>query len=503
MAVLIAIYVLNPAAILLPSLAIIRSLLLLLLCGGIWRITLRRHSPYAMLLALCIAAVTVPLIYIGNSLWLNIGTQWYAQRPLLIMLLVIPLAVGLALAHPRSDRYVPWGAALAALSVSLFGTWNLWSELSAPPYDFTVYWEAAQRLRQGLPIYEINQLIEAPFSGVYKYHPIFLFSILPFSTYLLEIDSLLWRAGNLAAIVISGVIALRVYRGKPLIPGAILAVLLLNLSPITQSLRLGQIDGLLLLGLVLILVVSQEEQPWLAGILWALMSIIKIYPVILVLPDLLKHRWRLMLIGGISIAGIVILSGTLFGWFQERTFWQEVVPSLGARTTRLSNQSLYGMIGRTLYPASADSDSQAVALPLASALHGLLAAFVLGSTYWAVWRQQRHQHTREAHLSAISALICAMLLVIPVSWDHYEALLALPLLGGCVIALRHEAQRPLLLGAYTLLAFGTSKQVQNGLIDSEVVLFIASYRTVGMLLLWGWWLWWLLKEAADIEPTVS
>jgi hypothetical protein len=96
-----------------------------------------------------------------------------------------------------------------------------------------------------------------------------------------------------------------------------------------------------------------------------------------------------------------------------------------------------------------------------------------------------------------------MLLVIPVSWDHYEALLALPLLGGCVIALRHEAQRPLLLGAYTLLAFGTSKQVQNGLIDSEVVLFIASYRTVGMLLLWGWWLWWLLKEAADIEPTVS
>jgi hypothetical protein len=398
--------------------------------------------------------------------------------------------------YPRAARYAPWAAALAALSVCGFGAWNLWEELTARPYDFTVYWDAVQRLRQGLPIYELDRLTQAPFAGVYKYHPIFLALILPLSGYPLEMAALLWKVVNLAAMVAGGAIILQIYRGKSLIPGAFLAVLLLNLSPITQSLRLGQVDGLLLLGLAFLLASPEVGQPWLAGALWGLISIIKVYPVVLALPDLLKHRWRLILAGGLSVAGIVLLSGTLLGWAQERTFWQAVVPSLGARTTRLSNQSLYGLIGRTLYPTSSDSGDRAVVLPLVSALHGLLTALVLGATCWAVWRQPPRERDREARLYAVSALICAVLLIIPVSWDHYQALLALPLLGAWVIVLRHNVQRPLLIGAYTLLAFGTYKQVQNGIIDSQVVLFLASYRTVGLLLLWGWWLCWLRADAA-------
>ncbi|NTU79921.1 MAG: DUF2029 domain-containing protein [Chloroflexales bacterium] len=497
-ALLIALYLLRPAATLIPSLAMGRGLLVLLICGGIGRLVLRRRSPYSLLLALCIATVTVPLIYAGNGLWLNLGAQWSSLRAVLLTLLVIPPAVGLAMSHPAAGRYAPWGAGLAVISVCAFGAWNLWEALTARPYDFTLYWEAAQRLRQGLPIYEVGRLTQAPFD-VYKYHPVFLAFILPLSSWPLATSALLWKAVNLVAMIAGGIIILQRYRHKGLLPGIIFVVLLLNLSPITQSLRLGQIDGLLLLGLALVLGGSGERSPWLNGALWGLMSIIKVYPAMLALPDLLKYRRRLVRFGGLSIAGIVVFSGARSGWAQEYTFWQAVVPSLGARTTRLSNQSLYGLIGRTLYPASIASGNQATQLPLASGLHALLAAFILGVTCWLVWRQQCRQDSPEANLGAMSVLICAVLLSIPVSWDHYQAMLVLPLLAASMVVLQHNVQGPWLHGAYTLLAFGTYKQVQNGLIDGEVVLFLASYRTIGLLLLWGWWVWWLWRGQAPIE----
>lgn len=480
-----AVYARDPEAILIPGLALGRGLLLALLCAAAWRATLRRPSPPSLLLAVSIAAVTAPLIYAANGLWLNLGVQWYGLRPLLLALLLAPPALGLLLAHPRATPFIAWGAALAALCAGAFGAWNLWSELAARPYDFTIYWEAARRLALGQPIYELDRLTLAPFD-VYKYHPAFLAFILPLAQLPLELASLLWKGVNLAALAAAGLLFLRAYRPGPPLLGALFVLLLLNLSPVTQSLRLGQIDGLLLLGLALAVALGGRS-PWLAGGLWALIGLVKVYPAALALPDLLRLRWRVALAGAMGLGALVLLSGALFGWAQERAFWQEVVPSLGARTTRLSNQSLYGLIGRSLYPGSIDSANRATLLPLASALHALLALPVLALTARAVWRQ-RGCDRAEARLGAVSALVCAVLLVLPVSWDHYQALLLLPLLAAGAIVLREPAAAPWLLGAYTLLAFGTYKQVQNGLIDSQVVLLLASYRTAGLLLLWGWWL---------------
>jgi hypothetical protein len=221
----------------------------------------------------------------------------------------------------------------------------------------------------------------------------------------------------------------------------------------------------------------------------------------LLLPALIRRHWRLLLLVGLAVAAVPLASVLLLGREAEGAFWREVVPTLGARTTRLSNQSLYGMIGRTLYPGSARSGDGATILPLASFVHAVAAALVLGATAWALHRSRRGSES----LEAISAVICAVLLVIPVSWDHYQALLLLPLLAGCAFMLRGAGRGELFLGAYALLAFGTYKNVQNGLIQSEVVLFLASYRVVGLLLLWAWWLAWL-HEGASVErhpPTCS
>ncbi|HMQ35261.1 MAG TPA: glycosyltransferase family 87 protein, partial [Chloroflexaceae bacterium] len=246
-------------------------------------------------------------------------------------------------------------------------------------------------------------------------------------------------------------------------------------------------------------------RPWLAGPLWSLMALVKVYPAALALPELLRGRWRLVGAGAVGAAAVVLLSGALLGWGQEAAFWREVVPSLGARTTRLSNQSLYGLIGRTLDPGSIDSDNRATELPLAAALHAPLALLALGATGWAVWRR-RGVAGFEARLATASAVTCAVLLAIPVSWDHYQALLLLPLLAACAVVLREPGRGPWLLGALTLLAFGTYKHVQNGLIDSDVVLLLASYRTLGLALLWAWWLRLLWEQAAgqtDHDGTIS
>ncbi|MFV9507258.1 MAG: glycosyltransferase 87 family protein [Oscillochloridaceae bacterium umkhey_bin13] len=456
--------------------------------GLLLRGLLIQADPSRLILALTVAAVSLPLFFVFNGLWSNLGREWDGLRPVLVgLLLTPPLLAALSLTQ-RPWLAPTWAAGLAVAAVAAFGLGNLLAEFAPPPYDFAIYWRAAQRHRMGEPIYEVALLRSKPFE-VFKYHPSFLLLILPLSELPLATAALLWRLGQVTAVALA-LIALLVavlQRQAWLWLSAVL--LLLSFSPVTLMVRLGQVDGLLLLLITLAVTLALTRWRTLGGVLYGFVAVLKVYPAAVMAADAAQRRWSVLLGAGAGGAGLVLVSVAVFGWANELTFWREVVPSLGLRTIRLSNQSLYGLIGRTLFPELAASGNLATNLPLVAALHAGAALLVAAVTLWAGSQILRHASPIDASLALASLICCLVLLVIPVSWDHYQVLLALPLLAAFArLPAVSLGQRLLLLGAWLLLAYGTYKHVAINLSTSDLVLWFASYRTFGLILLWLWWI---------------
>jgi hypothetical protein len=329
----------------------------------------------------------------------------------------------------------------------------------------------------------------APF--LYKYHPVFLFFVLPLASLPRPEAVAIWRMASIVCLLIS---LWLIIRGQPRslrLPLVALGMLLLtNLSPLTLSVRLGQVDPLLLLGIVAALSLMAGGKRWLSVPLWGLLGLIKVYPLFLLLPDLLRGRLRYLAAIAATLPLWVGTSILTFGLTNERDFWQIIVPALDARTARLTNQSLYAVAARLVRLDTARGSNDAMEVPLADAVYLLVSLVIVVLVVVVLWqsRFQLDQHPWEVG----SLMICTTLLLLPVCWDHYQTLLLLPLLVAGTLILDHGQDRDiiLLLGAYALLAFGTYKHVQVGLLPSYLVLFFASYRTFGLCLLWLWWLRW-------------
>ena len=449
------------------------------------RLTQTAQTDVGSVLLWCLAAVIGPWTYLAAGLGANLGRQWLRQPQLAGLLLSLPVLAGaLALVRPASRRLQVALAGLALGGVLGWGLFNLQFELTNFAFDFSAYYYGAQRVLNGQPLYEPARLAADPFVATYKYHPAFLVFVLPLAPTSLDTAILLWRSLGVSFIGASAALMIATQPAAFRWHLSVLAFVLgTNFAPIGQTLRLGQTDPLILFGMVAALL-SFRRFPWLSAALWGGLGLIKIYPLFLLLPALLQRAWRwLFLVGSMLVLGGG--AALAFGWQNQLVYWRTVVPLLSERNGRLTNQSLYGLIVRLFYPDSIGDAPTALANPAANLLLLALTASILGVTLWLLYRRR----TALSPWTSASLLVCTLLLIMPVSWDHYETLLLLPLLLGAAHTLR-EPGRPtlLLLAAYALLAFGAYKNLwQNTSAPTSFGLLFASYRTLGLALLWGWW----------------
>ncbi len=468
------------------SLALNGGLLMIAALGYLCRrLAQTAASALSSVLLWSLAAVIGPCTYLAAGLVSNLGRQWLEQPQLAIFLLSLPVIAASLSLWGSARRWLRFALVGLALSGALgWGLLNLRFELSNFALDFSAYYSGAQRVLNSQPLYELARLYEGAFTVTYKYHPFFLAFVLPLALLPFETATLLWRSlgvsllGASAALIIATQPA--ALRGRLLVLALVLGT---NFAPLGQTLRLGQTDPLILFGIVAALF-SVRRCPWLSAGLWGSLGLIKIYPLFLLLPALLQRAWRwLFLVAGMLILGEV--ASLAFGWANQVTYWRTVVPLLGERNGSLANQGLYGLIVRLLNPVIVRDTQAMLATPAANLPFFGLVAVVFASTLWLILRR-RLWHTP---WQTASLLICTMLLMIPVSWDHYQTLLLLPLLLGVAHTLREPRQPPLLLlGAYALLAFGMIKNLWQGATEpTSFGLLFASYRTLGLLLLWGWW----------------
>ncbi|MGZ8255197.1 MAG: glycosyltransferase family 87 protein [Burkholderiaceae bacterium] len=218
-----------------------------------------------------------------------------------------------------------------------------------------------------------------------------------------------------------------------------LVLIALALGPTYMNAIFGQVNGFVLAAAVAFVSLAPTATLE-AGVLLALGTWLKVYPIILAATGLWDRRtWRALgwaMVAAIAIAILVMpfVPPSNFG-----TFFLDVLPSrLDKTAIHISNQSLVAFIERFRYPSPQFlnwTGEQAVTVAAAVRVLNLVAA---GAAIFAMWARARD----EARSQAINAatLMALIAVIAPLGWGH-TYMMVLPLVMLQLLAMRNA--RPL------------------------------------------------------------
>ncbi len=289
-------------------------------------------------------------------------------------------------------------------------------------HDFAVYYRAAQRLLSGQDIYaEIDSFrahIEQGLSTAREDTP-WPFSTPPFHALVTAPLTILpygwaagvWTALCLCAIAASLCVVLASQRLFSLIGLAIALLLLYQYQPAVVAVRLGQIDIMIFLLIVLALYWLKQGAHGRAGLALGLAIGVKVFAGFLVLFLLWKRQWTAALWAMVSGALCLLGSFALVGFDGLRRYLDfSTLYTWGSFAGYPYHQSINAFLARTLKPNS--FLAPVADLPwLADALT-LLATVLL--TAGLAWLTRRPTPPANSRFELEYALVlCTMLLVLP------------------------------------------------------------------------------------------
>lgn len=312
--------------------------------------------------------------------------------------------------------------------------------------DFQVYYLSARMLAQGVPVYSISarQALGAQLDldpMVYNYPPYFTALFAPFGALPFPVAGYLWMGLGLASIVVSVALLARALHMTAW-RIAVLALIALLMPATMATFNVGQASFLLTMFFVAAMVVAPRPvggaKNLAVGALLGVAGGMKVYPLLLAVPYLAHRRFNAVFALGAVFGGTIVAGILVSGWADTVTYWTQVLPQAGALNLYPPNQSARAAIQRLFepYAMSAVQNRQPVTItliPLADApLWGTIAgwafvAAVLLTTAWIMLRRRGALPERDAFIYNFALMVPAMLMAIPLSWDHYEPHLILPL----------------------------------------------------------------------------
>ncbi|HMQ29233.1 MAG TPA: glycosyltransferase family 87 protein [Chloroflexaceae bacterium] len=316
---------------------------------------------------------------------------------------------------------VAWVAGLLA-----YGALALWNHLAIHPrlaLDLGIYLEAGRAVLAGESAYPAPGP-DLVIGVAFVYPP----ATLPLFTALAALDpgvlASLWVAVN-ALFFLLALLAIAVALPGPGSRGGLVALLALGLAsgPVLESLAIGQINGLMLLGLALFSLGHVERRlAWAGDIGLAVVILIKLTPGLLLLWPLLRGDWPRLLRVGAALATLCLPSLLMYGlapWVE----FAALVPDLLRGVPRNPyNQAIVAVLSAVSPPGSA---AAAVA-----AWAGRAASLALLGTYVLVCLRRREDSSGPALAYGVAVLTVASSLI----WYHHLAFLAIPIawlgLGG-------------------------------------------------------------------------
>lgn len=342
-------------------------------------------------------------------------------------------------AWPRARKWI-W-AALAVLVLVARGPGFLYS-LKIPAgmaNDFFQEWSSARNYYTGRPIYAKLE-DSARFYGTHKpgrlsefmkfnaHPPPSVLLALPFGLLRYNDAALAWNLMSLGFIGTSLVLMFREleFRLKPWTVFPVVMLFLLSVPFQTHMIQ-AQLAGALLLLTTGAWAADRRGYAVLAGGLVGAAAALKLFPGFLLGYFVLRGHWRAAAAGVVSLAAITGLTAAVLGPESYVTYGRTVLPDVSSTfQTYWGNVSLQGYWpklfdrGTSFFHTSVGAVYRSPTLARVGMVLSCLA--VLGLWARAVVRAR----SRCEQDNAFGLSLVAMLLVSPITWDHYFLLLIFP-----------------------------------------------------------------------------
>jgi alpha-1,2-mannosyltransferase len=265
-------------------------------------------------------------------------------------------------------------------------------------YDFLAYHQAAVRLIDGQPLYDMS-FTETGGFGLFYYPPTFAPFLLPLGLLSATAATWAWIGGSIVAFIV-GVGVIPVSRSVQW-----WIVLLAGWTfPFVYAVKLGQVGPVLFLAFAIGW--RWLDEPVRLGASGAIGAAVKLQPGLVLVWALLTRRFRAVVVGAIVLLVLAVLATALAGFGA----WVDFLTLLRTVSDPITTEHNFTP-GAVAYQLGASAEVASL-IQLVSTVG--VAAIFLAAIRWA---------TPEA--SYLVAVIASQL-VSPILWDHYAMLLLLP-----------------------------------------------------------------------------
>jgi len=300
--------------------------------------------------------------------------------------------------------------------------------------------------RPGLILVEVN-----------AHPPTSVLMALPLAGLSFEQAFFAWNLASLVSLAISLAIIWRQtglpFSGWSLFPAT---ALLLLCNPLWQIMLQGQFGLFLITLLAGTWAAERTGRPWTAGVLLGAATAIKLFPAFMIGYYAWRRQWRIVLAGIASIAALTVLTTAVLGPGAYRQYLGAVLPKIGWFRVGWNNASILGFWSKLFDPAPEKfrigysiTEPWHYSPALARACYLISSILVVAVLGWAA----RGVRTREQSDRAFAVAVTAMLLVEPITWEHYFFLLLVTLAVTWLSLPRSILVRGLFLAIYVALCW--------------------------------------------------
>jgi hypothetical protein len=296
--------------------------------------------------------------------------------------------------------------------------------------DFSNYYESAWALRHGIDPYSTNltpigaQLgLETNWLVHASETPPFLVCFEPLTWMRPRVAFWIWIAINFSALAIAMYLLLAHRRGLTGRTALLLAALMLMSAPVNLNFYWGQSQLIILALMVAAMRAMERDRDGTAGLLIAVASLLRAYPLLLVGYFVLRRKWRAVIFATTGIAAGGFATIAILGLPQTLNFihgglWLTDYSVV----SRVDNLSLGPFVSRMFWSltgtrpgSSADWVRRAAIATAGLVVLGLTIRATLadadrGDPDWRIY----------------SLWIATAVMLTPVGWHHYLVLLAIP-----------------------------------------------------------------------------
>ena len=396
------------------------------------------------------------------------------------------------LASPWVRRFL-----FAALVLAYAGAiTHLWVRGIADLFDFNAYYVSSYGFVHGEDVYDMGNEYSTtnlprweklgkeagvdPFTRPYLYPPLtaqLIAFLLPFQNFM---AGMIWIILTAVAFVIAAWWLGKLWTQPE--GASIVYLLMLGFAPTFITIRQGQVNGFLLLALVVGLVGLTRRNHVVAGIGLAFAVHLKFIPLVLCLYLLWRKQWRAAIVAAVAVVAILLTVVPMFGLETLESYAKNFSPivQFGRFFTKSANQGISGFWARMLLPFFEPDTVYRVYLGS--------VIVVVATTIAVCWPMRRLPAFWRYEYAFI---ICALLIIPPYTWFHMLALMMIPLV--VVVEYLWRNQRWQLLGlvmALYLVADIHSVFYRHITINP----WLASFPFALLMLLWGFLGWLIVQE---------